>query len=481
MSRIFLACLLGLTALAPVAAAGQQTVSLMVRNGLVVTMDAERRVIAGGTVVIDGREIVAVGGRELAQQYQAAHVIDAGGNIVMPGMINLHNHTPMVAFRGIGEYNVKNILFDVMFPLEKELLNRELIYVAARHAAMELALGGVTLVTDMYYHEDEVARATSEVGIRGVLGQTVIGFPVVDAPEPFGGLAYAEKFIQQYKGHELIIPAVAPHAPYTVSPEVLRASRALAEQYEVPMVMHLAEFLDEKELIQERFDSMQDGETIIQYMDRIGALSPRLLAAHVIYVDENDIQILKERGVGVGHNPKANTKGNNGLAPAWQMYKAGVDIGLGTDGPMSSNQMDIFNVMPFVARIARLRYDDAAAFTPLEVVEMATNGGARALDLDGQLGSLEAGKWADLIVLDLSAPNMQPNYDVYATIAHSAYPTNVLTTIVNGKVVVLNRELVNIDREAHQREWQQVMTRVAQFRETLETEPHSGQSAAMPH
>ena len=445
--------------------------SLLVKNATIVTMDSEKRVIRDGVLVVQGEKIAAIGGSDLAAAYTAPKVIDAGGNLLMPGMISLHNHTPMVAFRGMGEYAVANILFDVMFPLEKELLNRELIYVSARHAAMELALGGVTLVTDMYYHEDEVARGTKEVGIRGVLGESVIGFPVVDAPEPYGGLAYAEAFIKAYKDDPLIIPAVAPHAPYTVSPEKLREARALSEKYGVPLVMHMAEFPNEKELIQERFNSMEEGETIIQYLDRVGVLGPNLVAAHVIYADENDIQILKERGVGIGHNPKSNTKYNMGLAPAWKMYREGLGIGLGTDGPMSSNQLDIFNVMPFTARIARLRYQDPTAFTPLELVDMATMGGARALDMEDKLGSLEPGKLADMIILDLSAPNMQPNYDVYATIAHSAYPSNVLTTIVNGALVVEDRELVNVDVPAHQAAWDKVTARVAEFRKTLEVEP----------
>lgn len=466
---VFFATLLCLCVSSNLACA-KQAASLIVKNAVILTMDSDRRVIRDGVAVVTGRTITAVGGPELLQAYDAPEVIDAQGDLLMPGMINLHNHTPMVAFRGIGEYGVENILFDVMFPLEKALLNRELIYVSARHAAMELALSGVTLVTDMYYHEDEVARGTKEVGIRGVLGETVIGFPVVDAPEPYGGLAYAETFIQNYKDDELIIPAVAPHAPYTVSPEMLRASHALAEKYDVPMVMHLAEFEGEKAMIKERFNAVEEGETIIQYMERIGVLSDRLLAAHVIYVTQSDIAILKKYDVGIGHNPKSNTKLIMGFAPAWEMYRAGLGVGLGTDGPMTSNQMDIFNVMPFAARVARLRYEDAKAFTPLELVEMATLGGARALDLEDRLGSLEAGKWADMILIDLSAPNMQPHYDLYATLAHAAYPGNVTTTIVNGRIIVRDGRLTTVDRAAHQAAWDKVTARVAAFRKTLPIE-----------
>lgn len=452
-------------------ALAKDKVDILITQARIITMDAQYTAYKNGVIAIKDDAIVAIGGPELSKQYRAKTKINARGDIVMPGMISLHNHTPMVAFRGVGEYNVDNLLFEVMFPLEQKLLDRELIYVSARHAAMELALGGVTLVTDMYYHEDEVAKGTKEVGIRGVLGETVIGFPVVDAPEAFGGLAYAEKFIQGYKNDPLIIPAVAPHAPYTVSPEMLRKSRALSEKYDVPMVMHMAEFGDEKELIQERFDSIEDSESIIQYLDRVGALHDRLLGAHVIEMEPGDIAILKARGVGVGHNPKANIKGGQKLAPAWEMYQAGIDMGLGTDGPMSSNQLDTLNVMGYAARIARVKYQDTKAFTPKQLVEIATIGGARALDLEDQIGSLEVGKKADIVILDGSAPNMQPAYDVYAVVAHQAYAGNVRTVIVNGDIIVKDRVLQNVDAEAHQKAWDKITARVADFRQTLAVEP----------
>lgn len=452
-------------------ALAKDRVDTIIYNARIVTMDAQYSAFENGVIAIKGDTIVAIGGAELTRQYKAKKRIDAGGDIVMPGMISLHNHTAMVAFRGVGEYNVDNLLFDVMFPLEQKLLDRELIYVAARHAAMELALGGVTLVTDMYYHEDEVAKGTKEVGIRGVLGETVIGFPVVDAPEAFGGLAYAETFIKAYKNDPLIIPAVAPHAPYTVPPEMLRKSRALSEKYDVPMVMHMAEFGDEKRLIQDAFGTMEGDESIIAYLDRVGALHSRLLGAHVIELEAGDIALLKARGVGVGHNPKANIKGGQNLSPAWDMFKAGVGIGLGTDGPMSSNQLDTLNVMGYAARVARMKYKDTKAFTPRDLVELATIGGARALNLEEKIGSLEAGKKADIVIFDGSAPNMQPSYDVYATIAHQAYAGNVRSVIVNGALVVEDRTLINIDSDAHNRAWSKVTDRVKAFRKTLAAEP----------
>lgn len=440
-------------------------VSLVVTNARVLTMDGAYRSFDGGTVVIDDRAIVAVGGPELADDYEATEVIDAGGDIVMPGMINTHNHMSMVAFRGLGEYAVENRLFEFFFPLEKALLSRDLIRISARQAAIELALAGVTTVTDMYYHEDEVARAVKQVGIRGVLGQSVIGFPVVDAPEPYGGLDYAVDFLEAYADDELITPALAPHAPYTVSPDRLLETRALAEKHGAPVLMHMAEFHDEKAKIEARFPQMPDDQSIVEYLDGIGFLYPDLLAAHVIMVDESDMAILKRRGVGVAHNPKANIKGLTGLSPAWDMMQMGLDVGLGTDGPMSSNQLDIVTVMGYAARVARVLHRDGTLFTPRELVAMATIGGARALDMDDRIGSLEPGKLADLIIVDTDAAHMQPLHDPYAAVAFQAYPGDIHTTIVNGTVVARDGVVPCIDRAAHDKEWRGIVARVQAFAE----------------
>ena len=383
-----------------------RSADLIIKNAHVLTMDGSRTAFEDGVIVVEGDTIVAVGEETLLDEYRSDRVIDAGGDLVMPGMINLHNHIPMVAFRGLGENGVENRLFQFFFPLEKELLSRELIRTASRHAAIELALSGVTMVTDMYYHEDEVAESVAEVGIRGVLGETVIGFPVVDAAEPWGGLAYAEGFIEEWKDHPLVTPAVAPHAPYTVPPEWLIKSKELAEREGVPILMHMAEFAHEKDLIRERINDFPEDQSVVEYLEEMGFLSDRLVAAHVIYVDAEDMETLKRRGVGVGHNPKANSRGNSGMSPAWEMFQADLDIGLGTDGPMSSNQMDVLDVMNHAAGVARFLGQDSTRFTPYELVYMATMGGARALDMEDELGSLEVGKKADIVIVDADAPNM---------------------------------------------------------------------------
>ncbi len=416
----------------------KKNVDLMIINAQILTMNKEKKVYENGSIVIKGNLIIAVGLKNIATKYNAIKTIDADGDIVMPGMINLHNHIPMVAFRGLGENGVKDRLFKFFFPLEKELLSRDLIRIASRQAAMELALSGVTMVTDMYYHEDEVAKSVAEVGIRGVLGETVMQFPVVDAPEPYGGYEYAKKYISEWKDHPLITPAIAPHATYTVTPEWLLKSKALAEKENVPMLVHVAESAGEKQLISERIHPIPENKSIIEYLEDMGFLSDKLLAAHVIFINKKDMAILKKHGVGIAHNPKANSRAGTGISPAWEMYKMNLDIGLGTDGPMSSNQMDIMNVMSYAASVARLPNNDDSRFTPYELVDMATMGGARALDMEDEIGSLEVGKKADIVIIDTDAANTQPNYDPFATIAFTAYPQNVTYSIVDGKVIVEN-------------------------------------------
>jgi cytosine/adenosine deaminase-related metal-dependent hydrolase len=469
LNRSWVCVLLALVAGGHGVADARESADLIVTNGHILAMDDRRTTLDNGVIVIKGSTIAAIGGNELLEQYRADTVIDAGGDIVMPGMINLHNHLSMVAFRGLGETNFKDRLFRVMFPLEKALLSRELIRVAARQAAMESALSGVTTVTDMYYHEDEVARSVAEVGIRGVLGETVIGFPVVDAAEPYGGLDYAERFIDDWQGHHLVTPAVAPHAPYTVSPEWLRKSRELAERKGVPVLMHIAEMRNERELIARNIGDIPDEQSIIEYLDAVGFLSDKLVAAHVSHVDDDDIALLARRGVGVAHNPKANSRATSGQSPAWRMLEAGVDIGLGTDGPMSSNQMDIINVMGYAAVVARNSGEpDSRRLPPYDLVYLATMGGARALDMEARIGSLEPGKKADIIIIDVHAANMQPLHDPYAMIAFAAYPQNVRTTIVDGRVVVQDGTIQSVDLEAHAAQWAEVVEAVGAFAASLD-------------
>ncbi|MDD9173794.1 amidohydrolase [Aliivibrio finisterrensis] len=413
---------------------------LIINNGQVLTVNADMQVINDGVVVIKNDKIIAVGDTTLLSQYYAPKNIDANDGIVMPGMINAHNHLPMIAFRGLGEEGISNRLFAYFFPLEAQKLSRELIYNATKLGAIDLAQSGVTTYADMYYHMDEMAKATKEVGLRAVLGETVIKFPVVDAKQPYGGIQYAQSFIEEYQNDPLITPAYAPHAVYTVSKEKLQEINQLSEDYDVPVLIHVAEFPNEET----RIKDPTKAESPVEYLEEIGVLDERMVIAHGIHLSQHDQALLKQADAGVVYNPMANAKGATGIAPAWDMFRADMRVGLGTDGPMSSNQVDLWRTLSYAANMQRLKHSDRTIMTPEQVIEMATIGGAKALHMEDEIGSLEVGKKADIIIIETQSANMMPNYDPYATLVYQANPSNVETTIVNGKVVMEQRQMQTV-------------------------------------
>ncbi|MUK93513.1 amidohydrolase family protein [Aliivibrio fischeri] len=413
---------------------------LIINNGQVLTVNADMEVIDDGVVVVKNDKIIAVGDEKLLEQYYAPKNIDANDGIVMPGMINAHNHLPMIAFRGLGEEGISNRLFAYFFPLEAQKLSRELIYNATKLGAIDLAQSGVTTYADMYYHMDEMAKATKEVGLRAVLGETVIKFPVVDAKQPYGGIQYAKSFIEEYQDDPLITPAYAPHAVYTVSKEKLQEINQLSEDYDVPVLIHVAEFPNEEARIKDPTKATSP----VEYLEEIGVLDERMVIAHGIHLSQHDQALLKQADAGVVYNPMANAKGATGIAPAWDMFRADMRVGLGTDGPMSSNQVDLWRTLSYAANMQRLKHSDRTIMIPEQVIEMATIGGAKALHMEDEIGSLEVGKKADIIIVETQSANMMPSYDPYATLVYQANPSNVDTTIVNGKVVMEQRQMKTI-------------------------------------
>ncbi|OCH38261.1 amidohydrolase [Aliivibrio fischeri] len=413
---------------------------LIINNGQVLTVNADMEVIDDGVVVVKNDKIIAVGDEKLLEQYYAPKNIDANDGIVMPGMINAHNHLPMIAFRGLGEEGISNRLFAYFFPLEAQKLSRELIYNATKLGAIDLAQSGVTTYADMYYHMDEMAKATKEVGLRAVLGETVIKFPVVDAKQPYGGIQYAKSFIEEYQNDPLITPAYAPHAVYTVSKEKLQEINQLSEDYDVPVLIHVAEFPNEEARIKDPTKATSP----VEYLEEIGVLDERMVIAHGIHLSQHDQALLKQADAGVVYNPMANAKGATGIAPAWDMFRADMRVGLGTDGPMSSNQVDLWRTLSYAANMQRLKNSDRTIMIPEQVIEMATIGGAKALHMEDEIGSLEVGKKADIIIVETQSANMMPSYDPYATLVYQANPSNVDTTIVNGKVVMEQRQMKTI-------------------------------------
>lgn len=426
-----------------VAASAAEEADLMITDAMVLTMNQAKTVFENGTVVVRGNEIIAVGDASLTADYEARETIDADGDIVMPGLINTHTHVSMTVFRSLAD-DVPDRLHRYIFPLEAKLVSRDMVRIGANLGNVEMVKGGVTTYADMYYFEDEVAKTVDAIGMRAVLGESVIKFPVADAANAEEGIEYALRFISQYQDHPRITPAFAPHAPYTNTTETLKKLAMLSLENNIPVMIHLAESDREEQEIAER----SDGLSPVAYMDSIGALNKNLIGAHMILVDDADIELVKKSGMGVAHNMSANIKSAKGVSPALKMYDQNVRIGLGTDGPMSGNTLSTIDEFNQVAKVHKLVNKDRAAMPPIKVIDMATMGAARALHMEDRIGSLEVGKLADIIVIDTKAPNMVPVYNPYSALVYSANSANVRHSIVDGKVIMKDREMLTVDEQS---------------------------------
>ncbi|MEC6798502.1 amidohydrolase [Photobacterium sp. S4TG1] len=440
--KTLLAVSLAASSLISTSAYAIENVDLLIKNATVLTMDQDKTVFDNGLVAIKGNKIYAVTDGTNIKEYQATKTIDADGDIVMPGLINSHTHASMTVFRSMAD-DVPDRLHRYIFPLEKKLVSRDMVRIGAQLGNVEMLKGGVTTYADMYYFEDEVAKTVDQIGMRAILGETIIQFPVASAKTPEDGIKYTLNFIEQYKDHPRITPAFAPHGPYTNSTETLQTIAKLSLKHDVPVMMHLAESDREREVIAKR----SGGLSPIKYMESIGALNSNFLAAHVIDANDEDIAILKKHDVGVAHNMSANIKSAKGVAPALKMFNDGLRIGLGTDGPMSGNTLSTIDEFNQVAKVHKLVNKDRAAMPPINVIEMATIGAARALHMEDKIGSLEVGKLADIIVIDTKAPNMIPVYNPYSALVYSAYATNVKHSVVDGKLLMEDRNILTVNEK----------------------------------
>jgi cytosine/adenosine deaminase-related metal-dependent hydrolase len=431
-------------------------------NGVIITMDDLRNIIEDGFVLIDGNEISEIGYMKDHKVSGDMEVLDARGGIVMPGFVNCHTHISMSVFRGLGE-DMPDRLRRYMFPMEDELLDEKMVGIGARLSLIELIQGGVTTFCDMYYFEDEVAKAVSDFGMRAVLGETILSKPAPDSSEPYGGIEYARGFISKWKGDSLITPAFAPHAPYTCDDQHLMEIMKLADELDVPITMHLSEMLHEME----EFDSKY-GKTPIKHLEDIGFLSERLIAAHLVYVDDEDIEVLRRNGVGAAHNVVANAKSGRKVSPAPAMHKAGMNVGLGTDGPMSGNHQDILSLLGYYTKIQKQAALDNRICPAVEAVELGTIGGARVLGMADEIGSIEIGKKADIIIIDTTAPNILPIYDYYSAIVYAAHPHNVVMTMVDGRVLMSDRKILIQDEYKILDEVREVSKRISTFARELD-------------
>jgi 5-methylthioadenosine/S-adenosylhomocysteine deaminase len=423
----------------------RERVDLLVLGGAIVTMNAGRQLIEDGGIAVKGGRIVAVGSRsEVRDRYTARQTIDGSGKTIIPGLINGHTHIPMVLFRGLADdLDLQEWLTKYIFPAEAKNVTEEFVRTGTRLGLAEMIRGGTTTYCDMYYFEDAIADETAKAGVRAVLGETVIDFPVADNKNNAEAMAYVERFVKKWQGHELIVPAIAPHAPYTVSEDHLKAARAFSDRTGAPIVTHISETKREVD------DSIKDkGASPIEYLARIGFLNQRVIAAHVVWPTAGELGILKRLGVGVIHNPQSNMKLAAGVSPVPQMMKEGLLVGLGTDGAASNNDLSMWEEMDTAAKLHKVFSGDPKVMSAREALELATIRGAQALHLEKEIGSIEVGKRADLVLVERSELNQIPSYNIYSDLVYATKASGVQTVIINGRLVMQGRRLLTLDETA---------------------------------
>ncbi len=433
---------------------------LVVTGGTVVTFDAQGRVIDGGAVAIEEGRIAAVGpAAEIEAAFPGARRIDAAGGLILPGLINAHTHAPMVLFRGLADdLDLMEWLEEVVFPAEAEHVDEELVRWGTRLACLEMLTGGITTFVDMYYFEDAIAEEAERCGMRAVVGETLIDFPAPDNRSWDEAIDYTRSFVERWRGHPRITPAVAPHSLYTVSTEHWTEAHQLAEELDVPVLTHLAEGQAEIDQVLET-----TGMTSIEYLEHLGLLDDRLVAAHVILPTLNEIDLLVDRGVGVAHCPQSNMKIAAGVAPVPSMIEAGVAVGIGTDGAGSNNDLNLWEEIDTAAKLHKLESGDPTVLPARQALGLATIEGARALDMEGEIGSLEVGKWADLIIVATDGLHQQPQdpaANPYSFLVYSTKASDVRTVIVEGRIVVDNGQVLTLDAE-------EVLEKAAYYRDIL--------------
>jgi 5-methylthioadenosine/S-adenosylhomocysteine deaminase len=420
----------------------------------VITEDAQHRVIENGAVAIRADRIVGVGTKaEIDARFQAAHRLDRPDAILAPGLIDTHTHAAMSLFRGIADdKSLQDWLNDYIFPAEAKNVTPDFVRWGTRLGCLEMLLGGTTTFTDMYYFEDVVAEVAKEAGMRGVLGETIIKFPVPDAKTPAEALRFTEKYLTRFRNDPLVTAAVAPHALYTNTDETLVAARALANRFHAPLLIHLSETKKEND------DSLaQRHMTPTRVLDTLGVLTGRTVAAHCVWVNEADMAILKAHGVGIAHCPSSNMKLASGIAPVARMLALGLHVGLGPDGPASNNDLNMFEEMDLAAKLQKVATLNPEVLPATTALDMATIGGARVLGMEKEIGSLETGKRADLIVVRLDRPNAVPLYNPISQMVYTLKAEDVSDVMVNGKPVVRDARILTLNEA-------QILQKAAEYR-----------------
>jgi 5-methylthioadenosine/S-adenosylhomocysteine deaminase len=434
-----------------------ETVDILITGGTVLTLDDKELKLEGGAIAVDKDAIVALGGREdLLAAYRGRVLIDVPGSIIMPGLVNAHTHAAMTCFRGIADdMELMEWLNDYIFPAEARNADPELAYWGSMLACAEMIKSGTTTFSDMYIFEEETAQAAKKAGMRCLLGEVLFDFPSPNFKTPAEGLACTEKLIRKWADDPIINIMVEPHSLYTCSQELLIASKALADRYQVPLATHFLENKTEAKQLKEKL-----GKRASTFLKEIGLLDERFIGFHCVIMDEEDIGLFADRGCKVVHNPESNMKLASGVAPVSAMLKGGIVVGLGTDGCASNNNLDMFQEMDTAAKLEKSARLDPTVMSARTVIRMATRNGAGTLGLESLIGTLEVGKKADLCIVDMNKPHLTPMYDEYSHLVYAVNGADVDTVLINGRIVMQNRKLLTIDEGEAMRRVRQIAERV---------------------
>jgi 5-methylthioadenosine/S-adenosylhomocysteine deaminase len=439
-------------------------VDTLLVNAHILTMDEQFNQYSAGAMAVSADSIIAVGPEtEIKAKYSSEQVIDCGGKILMPGLVNAHTHVPMTLLRGLADDLRLDVwLMGYMLPVEREFVSPDFVRLGTQIACAEFIRTGVTSFADMYYFEEDVAKATTAAGLRALCSQTVLKFPSPDAGAYEDSLAMARDFIQRWKNHPLIVPSVAPHAPYTCTDEILRATAQLAAEFDVPLHTHISETLLEVENMRRDKDM-----PVVPYVKKQGLFEAKVLAAHCVHIDTGEMHTLLHAGAGVAHNPTSNLKLASGVAPVTKMLEIGLNVGIGTDGPASNNDLDMFEEIRLAAILAKNATNDPTSLPAPTTLAMATRLGANALHIGHLTGSLEPGKRADLIIINNQALHNSPRFqrdinNPYAQIVYATKSTDVTDVMVNGKWVMRNHTLLTLNEE-------ELLTAAAEYARKIDT------------
>lgn len=422
-------------------------VSSILKNATVLTMDESYTIFEPGAVAIENDLIVAVGMESVVlDAYESNEVVDCQSKILMPGFINAHTHVPMTLLRGLADDLRLDVwLLGYMMPVEREYVTPEFVRLGTKIACAEMIKAGITCFADMYYFEDDIAQATADAGMRAVCAESILKFPTPDAQSYEDSLTYSRNFIEKWKDHPLIVPAIAPHAPYTCTEEILQKSKDLAVEFDVPLHIHLSETVSEVDN-----SRLEHGMPVIPYVKKQRLFDAKVIAAHCVHVDPGEIRSLKSANAGIAHNPSSNLKLASGIAPVKQMMEIGLNVGIGTDGPASNNDLDMFEEIRLTTFLAKGVSGDPTALPAKITLAMATRIGAKALHIGNITGSLEIGKRADLITINLNIAHNSPSFHhnpeaPYSQVVYAAKATDVNDVMVNGKWLLRNRQLQTLD------------------------------------